>query len=114
MMDFEIAHKCCKSCGQAFPATSKHFYVKSRSAAGAPLLDYVCRACRVALNTATDRRRKAERAAGLMGPPKPERPPITVKKPAEKKPRRLAQLPRGLAMLSAWRGPVPAGYGARA
>lgn len=105
--------RCC-NCEEHFPATTDHFYTKRRTKAGAEVLDYVCRPCRVALNRAAEVKRKAEQAAAeIAGPPKPtQRPagrPLTVKK--QKPQPTICPVPYGVAMLSAWRGPVPAGYG---
>lgn len=107
--------RCC-NCEEHFPATTDHFYTKRRTKTGAAVLDYVCRPCRVAINRDAEVKRKADQAVNEMaGPPKPtQRPagrPLTVKKQKPQPQPALCPVPRGVAMLSAWRGPVPAGYG---
>lgn len=109
--------RCC-NCEEHFPATTDHFYTKRHTKAGAAVLDYVCRTCRVAINRDAEAKRKAEQAATEMaGPPKPtQRPagrPLAVKKPQPKPQQKPARcpVPDWVPMLSAWRGAVPAGYG---
>lgn len=117
--------KRCTGCEHDFPATTEFFYAKSDRTPGSKRLDYVCRPCRIAVNRAAEAKRKAAQASvEMVGPVKPKRQgrPVAVKEPKQKKQkqpkpeRRPARcpLPYGVAMRSAWRGPVPAGYGAAA
>lgn len=115
--------KRCIGCEHDFPATTEFFYAKSDRAPGSKRLDYVCRTCRIAVNRAAEAKRKAAQASvEMVGPVKPKRQgrPVVIKAPKQKKqkpqkPQKPAParcpVPYGVAMLSAWRGPVPAGYG---
>ena len=112
--------KRCLGCERDFPATTEFFYAKSDRAPGSKRLDYVCRPCRIAVNRAAEAKRKAAQASvEMVGPVKPKRQgrPVVVKAPKQKKQKQpkpkpmRCSVPYGVAILSAWRGPVPAGYG---
>lgn len=101
----------CKTCRQSFPATKEFFYVTWRTKKGEPRLGKDCRACTSAITGANKRKREQLKAQGLPVRIEPK------KKPKAKQSRlpvreRSVPLPSGLPRLTAWRGPVPAGYGA--
>ena len=104
--------KRCAGCENHFPATTDHFYVKGENKNGSTRLDYVCIPCRVAINRTAEARRKAAQAVlEMVGPIKPKRQAGRPVGSGKKTPERCP-VPQGVAMRSAWRGPVPAGYGA--
>ena len=105
--------KRCVGCEGHFPATEEFFYLKSpKNKDGSLRLDYVCRPCRIAVNRAAEAKRKAAQdALELVGPVKPRRQAGRPVGSGKKTPERCP-VPQGVAMRSAWRGPVPAGYGA--
>lgn len=100
----------CKTCRQTFPATEEHFYVTWRTKKGEPRLGKDCRTCTSAINSANKRKREQLKAQGLPVCEKPKEKPTAKQSRLPVRERVAPPLP-GLPRLTAWRGPVPAGYG---
>lgn len=112
-----IRYKTCACCAGEFPHTLEHFYARSGR------LDGTCKGCRKkqaaerwkfnqmvrkslqAGRTPPRRGRPRKDAAAPPKPPRPRKP-----RPAPDPARVLPPLP--WPILTMWRGPLPAGYGA--